>query len=81
MCEQVYSLPWHSMRVTLSDNGITNGIEMYQSPTAALHIATSNNDGKLRLFDAESAALLRCDRSTAPLQQLHTMLHPQDAGF
>lgn len=51
---------------------------MYQSPSAALRIVTSNNDGKLRLFDADSAALLRYDIIVIIAQGTPCT---QDAGF
>ncbi len=48
-----------STRVTLSDNGITNGIEVYEAPSGPLRLATSNNDCKLRVFDVESQQSMR----------------------
>ncbi len=41
-------------RVTNSDNGITNGVELCESTSGAQQILTSNNDSYVRLFDASS---------------------------
>jgi len=41
-------------RVTNSDNGITNGVQLCESTSGAQQILTSNNDSAVRLFDASS---------------------------
>mmetsp|Transcript_2996 Transcript_2996/g.7399 ORF Transcript_2996/g.7399 Transcript_2996/m.7399 type:complete len:489 (-) Transcript_2996:1285-2751(-) len=42
-----------SGRVTASENGITNGIEVYASPSAGPCVMTSNNDAVVRVFAAQ----------------------------
>ena len=42
------------MRVTDSDNAITNGLEMRQGPSGATQLMSCNNDDALRIFDAGS---------------------------
>lgn len=44
----------YSLRVTTSENGITNAIDIYKSSSGALRIACSNNDQALRLYDAST---------------------------
>ncbi|KAF8072788.1 SPBC2A9.03 [Scenedesmus sp. PABB004] len=46
---------WHSCRVTQSENGITNGIEIFDSCSAGACVMTSNNDACVRLFDVAGA--------------------------
>ena len=43
---------FHRIRVSSSDNGITNAIDIYKTPTGAIRLACSNNDQAVRLFDA-----------------------------
>lgn len=47
-----------SMRVTTSDNGITNAIEIYRAPEGQLRLLCSNNDDTVRAFDAETFQLV-----------------------
>jgi len=46
-------------RITHSDNGITNGVDLFESSSGAQAILASNNDAAVRLFDAEGVRLLR----------------------
>ncbi|CAL5224705.1 g7433 [Coccomyxa viridis] len=43
-----------SKRVTTSEMGITNGIDIFQSPSGSLDLLTSNNDNVVRCFGAET---------------------------
>lgn len=45
--------------MTNNENGITNGIEVYESPSGATCVMTSNNDSMLRTFDANSFQCIR----------------------
>ncbi|KAF6148377.1 hypothetical protein GIB67_025596, partial [Kingdonia uniflora] len=40
-------------RTTYDDNAITNAIDIYDSPSGAVHFMASNNDGGIRNFDLE----------------------------
>ena len=42
------------MRVTTSENGITNAIEIARTSAGQLRVICSNNDCVLRLLDAET---------------------------
>ena len=42
------------MRLTTSDNGITNAIEIGRSPAGALRLVCSNNDCAVRVLDGEA---------------------------
>ncbi|XP_047315054.1 uncharacterized WD repeat-containing protein C2A9.03-like [Impatiens glandulifera] len=44
-------------RTTYEDNAITNAIEIYTTPSGALHFIASNNDGGVRVFDMEKFQL------------------------
>ena len=50
------------MRVTASDNGITNAIEVAELAPGggALRVLCSNNDDAVRAFDAATFQLVRC---------------------
>ncbi len=55
-CDEAQSparLP-RSMRVTTSENGITNAIEIARTAAGQLRVICSNNDCVVRLLDAES---------------------------
>lgn len=43
-------------RVSRSENGITNGVGIFESASGATSIVTSNNDSAVRLFDAATVA-------------------------
>ena len=43
-----------STHVTYAENAITNGIEIFEAPSGAMRVMTSNNDMWLRIFDAET---------------------------
>ncbi|PRW20425.1 putative WD repeat-containing -like [Chlorella sorokiniana] len=47
-----------SMRVTTSDNGITNAIEIYRTPHGQVRVLCSNNDDMVRAFDSETFQLV-----------------------
>lgn len=51
-----------SVKVTENENGITNGIDIFQARGSGPHIVASNNDAVLRVYDASTAALkcVRC---------------------
>lgn len=49
------------VKVTENENGITNGIDIFQARGSGPHIVASNNDAVLRVYDA-SAAALKCVR-------------------
>jgi hypothetical protein len=41
-----------ALRLSASENGITNAIDIYRAPGGALRLACSNNDASVRLLDA-----------------------------
>lgn len=43
-----------SKRLTYSENGITNGLEVYEARSGASHVMTSNNDAAVRVLDTSS---------------------------
>ncbi|KAI3424072.1 hypothetical protein D9Q98_009435 [Chlorella vulgaris] len=47
-----------SMRVTHSDNGITNAIEIYRPAAAQVRVVCSNNDDLVRAYDASTFQLV-----------------------
>lgn len=53
-----------SKRVTSSEMGITNGIDIFHGHSGGINIMTSNNDNVVRVFDTES---FRCQRCVLPL--------------
>lgn len=53
-----------SVRVTTSDNGITNGIEIFRDRAGGARVMASNNDSMLRTFDANSLKCIRCTCTT-----------------
>ena len=49
-----------SKRVTTSDMGITNGIDIFTGTSGATAIMTANNDNFVRVFDAEVSRCCSC---------------------
>mmetsp|Transcript_11441 Transcript_11441/g.34382 ORF Transcript_11441/g.34382 Transcript_11441/m.34382 type:complete len:443 (+) Transcript_11441:236-1564(+) len=49
--------PMSIVKVTENENGITNGIDIFQARGSGPHIVASNNDAVLRVYDASTAAL------------------------
>ena len=47
------------MRVTTSDNGITNAIEILRPAGGQVRVVCSNNDDSVRAFDAATFQLVR----------------------
>ncbi|CAN8303372.1 unnamed protein product [Cochlearia groenlandica] len=45
-------------RVTTEDNGITNTVDLYRSPSGSLRVITANSDCKIRVFDAQRFTLI-----------------------
>ncbi len=52
-----------SKRVTTSEMGITNGIDIFPSHSGGVSVMTSNNDNVVRVFDAET---FQCQRLVSP---------------
>ena len=48
------------VRATSHENGITNGIEIFQGRSGAPLLISSNNDSCMRTFDAATLKCLRC---------------------
>lgn len=46
-------------KVTQAENGITNGIEIFQNRTGATYLMTSNNDQMVRVLDTENFSNVR----------------------
>lgn len=65
-----------SKRVTTSDMGITNGIDIFEGASGATSIMTANNDNFVRVFDAEVSRCLSCALLLipAPLFMFHPLL-------
>lgn len=61
-------------RTTYDDNAITNAIEIYDSPSGAVHFTASNNDCGIRNFDMEKFQLSKHFRFPWPVN--HTSLSP-----
>ncbi|XP_061354151.1 uncharacterized WD repeat-containing protein C2A9.03-like isoform X1 [Gastrolobium bilobum] len=61
-------------RTTYDDNAITNAIEIYASPSGAVHFTASNNDCGVRDFDMEKFQLSKHFRFPWPVN--HTSLSP-----
>lgn len=51
----------HSGRVTESENGITNAIEIARGRSGATYVLCSNNDERVRILDASTFQTVRCD--------------------
>lgn len=49
-----------SKRVTTSEMGITNGIDIFQGHSGGISIMTANNDNVIRIFDSEQFRSQRC---------------------
>jgi len=54
-----------SSRITVAENSITNGIEIFEAASGATRVMTSNNDACLRLFDAATFMCCRWARRAA----------------
>ncbi|KAF9667210.1 hypothetical protein SADUNF_Sadunf16G0309300 [Salix dunnii] len=68
-------------RTTYDDNAITNAVEIYDSPSGAVHFTASNNDSGVRDFDMEKYQLSKHFRFPWPvnvgimeLELLHFMV-------
>ncbi|QCD95340.1 Ca2+/calmodulin-dependent protein kinase [Vigna unguiculata] len=61
-------------RTTFDDNAITNAIEIYNSPSGAVHFTAANNDSGVRDFDMEKFQLSNHFRFPWPVN--HTSLSP-----
>ncbi|KAK6934690.1 WD40 repeat [Dillenia turbinata] len=61
-------------RTTYDDNAITNAVEIYVTPSGAVHFTASNNDCGVRDFDMEKFQLSR--HFTFPWPVNHTSLSP-----
>ncbi|KAL2455372.1 Transducin/WD40 repeat-like superfamily protein [Abeliophyllum distichum] len=61
-------------RTTYEDNAITNAIEIYNSPSGAIHFTASNNDCGVRDFDMERFQLVK--HFSYPWPVNHTSLSP-----
>ncbi|CAL9043736.1 uncharacterized WD repeat-containing protein C2A9.03-like isoform X1 [Musa acuminata AAA Group] len=61
-------------RTTYEDNAITNAVEIYNSPSGAVHFMASNNDCGVRDFDMEKFQL--CKHFPFPWPVNHTSLSP-----
>ncbi|XP_047172426.1 uncharacterized WD repeat-containing protein C2A9.03 [Vigna umbellata] len=61
-------------RTTFDDNAITNAIEIYTSPSGAVHFTAANNDSGVRDFDMEKFQLSNHFRFPWPVN--HTSLSP-----
>ncbi|BBH04468.1 Transducin/WD40 repeat-like superfamily protein, partial [Prunus dulcis] len=61
-------------RTTYDDNAITNAVEIYDSPSGAVHFTASNNDCGVRDFDMEKFQLTKHFRFPWPVN--HTSLSP-----
>ncbi|KAL6567592.1 hypothetical protein OROGR_001260 [Orobanche gracilis] len=61
-------------RTTYDDNAITNAIEIYDSPSGAVHFTASNNDCGVRDFDMERFQLVK--HFSYPWPVNHTSLSP-----
>ncbi|XP_057453844.1 uncharacterized WD repeat-containing protein C2A9.03-like [Lotus japonicus] len=61
-------------RTTYDDNAITNALEIYASPSGAVHFTASNNDSVVRDFDMEKFQLSKHFRFPWPVN--HTSLSP-----
>ncbi|AQL01718.1 Transducin/WD40 repeat-like superfamily protein [Zea mays] len=62
------------MRTTLSDNAITNAIDIHRSISGSLHITVSNNDCGVREYDMERYQLVNHYRYNWPVN--HTSVSP-----
>ncbi|KAK4761287.1 hypothetical protein SAY87_006180 [Trapa incisa] len=61
-------------RTTYDDNAITNAVEIYDSPSGAVHFMVSNNDCGIRDFDMERFTL--CKHFVYPWPVNHTSMSP-----
>ncbi|PIA58267.1 hypothetical protein AQUCO_00500298v1 [Aquilegia coerulea] len=61
-------------RTTYDDNAITNAVDIYDSPSGAVHFMASNNDCGVRDFDMEKFQLSKHFRFPWPVN--HTSLSP-----
>ena len=49
----------YSTRLTYNENGITNGLELYEARSGGARIMTSNNDSMVRVLDTCTLQCLR----------------------
>lgn len=68
-----------SMRVTTSDNSITNAIEIFRTPTGQVHLVCSNNDETVRVFGADTFQLVSQHR--LPWAVNCTVVQPGSGGL
>ncbi|XP_057818308.1 uncharacterized WD repeat-containing protein C2A9.03 [Cryptomeria japonica] len=61
-------------KITYDENAITNAIEIYDSPSGATQLMTSNNDSVVRVFDVETFSMLR--HNCFPWAVNHTSISP-----
>lgn len=61
-------------RTTYDDNAITNAVEIYDTPSGAVHFMASNNDCGVRDFDMEKFQICKHFRYQWPVN--HTSLSP-----
>ncbi|XP_062079120.1 uncharacterized WD repeat-containing protein C2A9.03-like [Humulus lupulus] len=61
-------------KTATGDNAITNSIEIYTSPSGAVHFTSANNDGGVRVFDMERFQLSKS--FFFPWAVNHTSLSP-----
>ncbi|WIA08841.1 hypothetical protein OEZ85_008262 [Tetradesmus obliquus] len=69
----------HSCRVTQSENGITNGIEIFDSCSFGCCVMTSNNDCCVRLFDV--TGMRPQQRLAFPFAVNYATARPDGAGL
>ena len=58
--KRAHRLCFCSHRVTSSENGITNGIEIFRTSGGATRVMASNNDCMLRSLDPEALKITTC---------------------
>ncbi|KAD4386321.1 hypothetical protein R6Q59_009572 [Mikania micrantha] len=61
-------------RTTYDENAITNALEIYTTPSGAVHFTASNNDCKVREFDTENFQVTNLFRFPWPVN--HTSVSP-----
>nr|XP_043640155.1 uncharacterized WD repeat-containing protein C2A9.03-like [Erigeron canadensis]XP_043640156.1 uncharacterized WD repeat-containing protein C2A9.03-like [Erigeron canadensis] len=62
------------LRTTYDDNAITNAIDIYTTPSGAVHFNASNNDCGVREFDMENFRMIKHFRFPWPVN--HTSISP-----
>ncbi|VAI70906.1 unnamed protein product [Triticum turgidum subsp. durum] len=68
-------------RTTLSDNAITNAMDIHRSTSGSLRITVSNNDSGVREFDMERFQLLNHFRFNWPVNVTSTLVGHLDYSF